>query len=115
MENLGDLCKLYVVSYVLLLDCVIQQYRAGCIDSYNLDPVHYFTAPALTWDIGLKHTKEIFLELLEKQEMYIFLEQAIRGRTSTITHRFAKANDHLKDYNPTKPESFLAYIDANNL
>ena len=115
MENLGDLCKLYVVSYVLLLDCVIQQYRAGCIDSYNLDPVHYFTAPALTWDTGLKHTKEIFLELLEKQEMYIFLEQAIRGGTSTITHRFAKANNHLKDYNPTKPESFLAYIDANNL
>ena len=115
LENLGDLCKLYVVSDVLLLDCVIQQYRAECIDSYNLDPVHYFTAPALTWDAGLKHTK-VVLELLEQQEMYIFLEQAIRGGISTITHRFAKANNHfLKDYDPTKPESFLAYIDANNL
>ena len=48
--------------------------------------------------------------------MYTFLEQTIRGGISTITHRHAKANNHnLPDYDPSKPESYLSYIDANNL
>ena len=48
--------------------------------------------------------------------MYTFIEQAIRGGISTIMHRYAKANNHhLPDYNPELPESYLGYIDANNL
>ena len=115
LQSLEDLCRLYVKSDVLLLDCVIQQYREECLSSFQLDPAHYYSAPGFTWDAGLKHSK-VTLELLKDESMYLFLEQAIRGGISTITHRFAKANNkYLKDYDPNKPESFLAYIDANNL
>ena len=115
LESLKDLVYLYIAYDVLLLDSVLQQYRTECINSYDLDPVHYYTAPGLTWDAGLKYT-EVELELLDDQEMYTFIEQAIRGGISTITHRYAKANNHnLPDYDPSKPESYLSYIDANNL
>ena len=115
LKTLEDLCRLYVSSDVLLLDCVLQQYRKECLSSYSLDPVHYYTSPALTWDSGLKHTK-VHLQLLENEEMYTFLEQSIRGGISTIIHRFAKANNiHLPDFDPIQKSSFLAYIDANNL
>jgi hypothetical protein len=91
------------------------EYRAECLASYQLDPVHYYTAPNLTWDAGLKHTGAT-LDLLKEQEMYLFLEQSIRGGISTICRRFARANNrHLSEYDPSQPESYLGYIDANNL
>ena len=62
LESLEDLVHLYITSDVLLLDSVLQQYRTECLNSYNLDPVHYYTAPGLTWDAGLKYTK-VELEL----------------------------------------------------
>ena len=38
------------------------------------------------------------------------------GGVSVISYRNAKANNPcLPDYNPTKEESYLWYVDANNL
>ena len=43
-------------------------------------------------------------------------EEGIRGGNSMIAHRYAKANNPLMpDYDPSKPKSFISYIDANNL
>ena len=115
LKSLNEMVHLYISSDVVLLGSVLQQYRTECLSSYNLDPVHYYTAPSLTWDTGLKFTK-VELELFSDPDMYTFIEQAIRGGISTITHRYAKANNHhLPDYNPELPESYLGYIDANNL
>ena len=98
LKSLNEMVHLYISSDVVLLDSVLQQYRTECLSSYNLDPVHYYTAPSLTWVAGLKFTK-VELELFT--DMYTFIEQAIRGGISTITHRYAKANNHhLPDYNP---------------
>ena len=115
MSTLQDYHDLYLKSDVLLLSCIIDQYRKECYESYGLDPTHYYTSPALTWDAGLKFCK-VKLELLQDEGMYMFMEQSIRGGISTITHRHAKANNKfLPDYNPADPSSFLLYIDANNL
>ena len=49
-------------------------------------------------------------------DMYIFLENAIRGGVSTITKRFARANNpYMPDYDETKPTTYIVYLDANNL
>ncbi len=45
MKTLADLCELYVKSDVLLLSDVITQYREESLESYGLDPLHYFSAP----------------------------------------------------------------------
>jgi hypothetical protein len=50
--------------------------------------------------------------------MHIFIESAIRGGISTITHRHARANNpYMKpeDHDPSTPNSYILYLDANNL
>lgn len=40
----------------------------------------------------------------------------MRGGVTVATKRFAKANNkYLKDYDPTKPSTYIMYYDANNL
>ena len=44
------------------------------------------------------------------------MELGLRGGVSTIVKRYAKANNHyLPDFNPNDRESYLIYLDANNL
>jgi hypothetical protein len=51
--------------------------------------------------------------------MYLFFESSIRGGVSTISKRFATANNpYLVDqtqYRPDDEQSYLLYLDANNL
>ena len=46
-ENLGDYHDLYVQSDTLLLTDVFQDFRAMCIEIYELDPAHVLSAPGL--------------------------------------------------------------------
>jgi len=63
----------------------------------------------------LKMTK-IELDLITDIEMILFIEKGLRGGISYIAHRHAKANNkYLPDYNPEKEDSYLMYLDANNL
>ncbi|MCP4458319.1 MAG: hypothetical protein GY816_09905, partial [Cytophagales bacterium] len=115
MRNMGDLCDVYVQSDVLLLADVLQEYRKECWENFSLDPLHYYTAPGLTFDAALVKTG-VRLELLKDPSMYQFFEKAIRGGISVISKRYAKANNkYLPDFDPSEPSNFLWYIDANNL
>ncbi|GFS62164.1 uncharacterized protein TNIN_395461 [Trichonephila inaurata madagascariensis] len=83
--------------------------------AYNLDPVWYYTAPGLSWDSMLKFTK-VKIELLMDYDMYLFVEKGIRGGISQCSNRYARANNKfLPNFEPSKPQNFLLYLDANNL
>ncbi len=118
MQTLQDYHNLYLLQDVLLLDDVIHAFREVCQKTYSLDPLHYYTAPGLTWDAGLKYTG-VTLDLLTDEDMFLFVEDGIRGGISMITHRYAKANHpDLEDigyYDATKPRCNILYLDANNL
>ena len=48
--------------------------------------------------------------------MLNFIEKGMRGGISTITHRYALANNkYMKNYDPQKESSYIPYLDANNL
>ena len=48
--------------------------------------------------------------------MLLTVEKGVRGGICHAIHRYAKAdNKYMKDYNKDKEESFLEYLDANNL
>ena len=47
---------LYLRQDVLLLNDVLLEFRRVCLETYNLDCMHYYTAPGLTFDAGLKFT-----------------------------------------------------------
>ena len=56
------------------------------------------------------------MELLKKPDMHLFFEKQIRGEVPTAFHRFAKANNKfMKDFDPSKPSTFIGYFDANSL
>lgn len=56
------------------------------------------------------------LELLTDPEMYLFVEEGLRGGISQITHRYARANNpYVQGYTPEQPHNFIMYLDANNL
>jgi len=69
----------------------------------------------MAWDAFLKKGN-VKLELLSNVDDYQFFEQAIRGGICMISKRYAKANNkYMKNYDPTKPSTFITYLDANNL
>ena len=48
-KNLGDYHDSYVQSDTLLLAEVFENFRNTCIKVYELDPVHFSSAPGLAW------------------------------------------------------------------
>ena len=47
LKHLGEYHDLYVLSDTLLLADVFQNFRNMCIKLYELDPVHFLSAPGL--------------------------------------------------------------------
>ena len=114
-QTLQDYHDLYLKSDVLVLADVFENFRNTCLKYYKLDPCHYYTAPVLAWDACLKLTKQE-LKLLTDYDMLMMFEKGIRGGISHISKRYAEANNkYMKDFDKTKPSTFIQYLDANNL
>ena len=86
IENLKQYHDLYLMTDTLLLADVFEQFRDMCLNNYELDPVHSYTAPGLTWKAALKMTK-VKLDLLTDIDQHIFIEDGIRGGVAMITQR----------------------------
>jgi len=80
-----------------------------------LDCLHFVTFPSLAWASALKFTG-VELDLITDPDAYLMIENNMRGGIATIFHRHAEANNPLVEgYDPTKPTSYITYLDANNL
>ena len=56
------------------------------------------------------------LELLTDENMLLSYEKDIRGGICEAITKYKKANNkYMKNYDKTKPSSYLMYVDANNL
>ena len=86
VENLKQYHALYLMTDTLLLADVFEQFRDMCLKNYELDPVHSYTAPGLTWKAALKMTK-VKLNLLTDIDQHIFIEDRIRGGVAMISQR----------------------------
>ena len=115
MKPIRDYHNLYLKTDVLLLADVFENFRDVCIENYKLDPAWYYTVPGLAWDACLKKT-EVRLELLNDIDMLLMIEKGIRGGVSTITKRYAEANNpYMKTYDSNSTNKYITYLDANNL
>ena len=94
---------------------MFENFREICQNNYELDPAWYLTSPGLSWDAMLK-VSGIELELLVDPDMLMMFEKGTRGGVSMISNRYSKANNkYMESFDETKPSSYIAYLDANNL
>ena len=116
LKNMGDYHDLYLETDVLLLANVFESFRKVCLDNYELDPAHFYTAPGLAWKACLKKTG-VNLELLKDPDMLLMFERGIRGGITQLVHKWAIANNPYMgcEYDPLRPTNYLQYLDANNL
>ena len=84
------------------------------LDSYEVDPSHYFTTPRLSFDTLLKYTN-VKLDYIEDPDILLFIENDITGGISTITKRYAKANITNVLILIKNDKSYITYLDAYNL
>ena len=83
MKNMGDYHDHYLKKDVLLLADVFEKFIDKCLKLYKLDACHYFSSPGLSWDGMLKMTG-VKLEKIIDIDMYLFIENKLRGRISYI-------------------------------
>jgi hypothetical protein len=115
-RNLGEYHDLYLKTDVLLLTDIFSKFRETSMKHYGLDPAHYVSAPALSWDAMLKKTG-VEIELFTEISMHDFIEKAKRGGIAMAGHRYFKANNPKMgdDFDPSQLTSWISYVDANNL
>ena len=59
---------------------------------------------------------KVELEKISDADMHVFIEKGMRGGISYIDKRFSKANNkYCPDYDRTKPEKCITYLNMNNL
>ena len=115
IKTMGEYHDLYLVSDVLLLTDVFENFRKTCMQYYKLDPCHYFTSTGLSWDAMLKMTN-IKLELMTDIDMFQFIEKGMHGGVSYIANQYGNANNkYMKEYDEKAPSKYIIYLDANNL
>ncbi|KAL0850902.1 hypothetical protein ABMA28_006811 [Loxostege sticticalis] len=115
IKDMGGYTDLYLKTDVLLLADIFENFRQVCKSNYQLDPAFYLTAPSLSFDAMLLKTG-VQLELLADLEIIRFIQKGIRGGICLCSTRYAQANNKYMPYHDhTEPDSFLVYIDCNNL
>ena len=114
-ENLGAFQDIYLKVDVVLLAAIFERFRESCHKEFSLDPAHYVSIPGLSWDSALRMTKAS-LDLLTDIDMVTMIEKGIRGGISCAMTHHAKANNpKVPNYNPNEPNTFITYLDVNNL
>ena len=115
-KNMSDYTRIYCIRDVLLLCDIFENFRKINLKEYDVDPlISGYTLPGISWYNMLRFTKQE-LKLIVDRKQYEDFEKGIRGGVSMCVTRHAKANNkYLKDYDPTKPSTYIFYVDENNL
>ena len=115
IKTMKDYHDHYLLSDVLLLADVFENFRQVVYESHKLDCLHFVTLPSLAWAMALKHTG-VELGLITDPEVYLMIENNLRGGIATISQRYASANNpQLNDFDPNEANNYITYLDANSL
>ena len=78
MNAASDYHDLYLKTDVSLSADVFERLINTCLECYRLDPCHYFSSTGLSC-VAMHKMTEIELELISDNDMYLFVEKAMRG------------------------------------
>ena len=118
VSSLLEISIYFIAADVMILADVFETFRDVSLTKgkFEIDPAHYVSAPQMAWDAMLKKTG-IVLDLISDPAMYRMIESGMRGGICMISKRHAKANNPPLGplYDPEQPNSYIIYLDANNL
>ena len=77
MTDLEDYHNFYLLTDVLLLANVFENFRDVYLQHYGLDPAHNYTSPGLSWRASL-NMMDVELDLLTDIDQHLFIEEGIR-------------------------------------
>ena len=91
-------------------------FRKMSLETYGLDPIHYYNLPGLPWDAMLNYT-DVELELITDSDMHQMVGKSMRGDLSNISHHYAILIIlvWMLIYNENEEPRTLTYQDANSL
>lgn len=112
-KTMADYTRAYCDLDVLLLADLYESLRNKCInfrEGYGLDPVHYVSAPSLSWDAMLlmNHKKDIRIENMTDKDMLLMVKSGIRGGMCQVM------NPPMQFF-PDDTENHIWYGDVNAL
>ncbi len=112
-ENIREYLELYVLLDTCLLGDVITKFRDKIFNIYQLEACHFFSLPTLSFQAMLKLT-EVEIELFIDPEMYLFIENSIRGGIVQVAKRYSRSNNKYlkKNFNRNQTSSYLIYLDG---
>ena len=70
MNTMKDHHDLYLKVDILLLTCVVENFRKECMNSFELNPAHFLSTPSYSWNALLKFT-DVNLKLISYIEVSI--------------------------------------------
>ena len=103
-SNMKDYMLLYNELDTGLLLETITQFRLSVMSKFGLDMAHYISLPQYAFQCMLRYTR-VDIGLVSDVDMFLFLQQGIRGGVSYCSTRLAQSSEEEK----------LIYVDANNL
>ena len=107
MIDLGDYHNFYLLTDVLLLADVFENFGDVCRQHYDLDPANNYTSPGLSRQAALEMTDEE-LELLTDIDQHLFIKEGISRRVAMISHRYAQTNTPgMGNYDVRKRSSYI--------
>ena len=80
----------YLKLDVFLLTDVFEAFRRVALDEDKLDPVHFVSLPAMSFQSAFKMTKET-IHLLNDPEMYNLFERGTRGGHTFVNKHHIKS------------------------
>ena len=111
-----DYHLVYLSSDVYLLSDCFELFRKNTMNNSGLDAAKFVTKHSLNFQEYLLLSREK-IPLITDREILDFIQKGIKGGFSVINQKLAIANNPLcpQFYNPSKPKSYMLYLDANNL
>ena len=114
IENMQQYQDLYLNLDVLLLADVFENFRPTFILDYGIDSAHYYTLLGFILNACLNFMEQK-LDLFTDSEQFLFIENAIRGGISVVSHRHAKVNNPLVSTTIPTPPLIFDLRRCNNL
>ena len=111
----GDYDNFYLLTNVILLVDVFENFRDVCLQHYGLHSAHNYTSPGLYWQAAPKMT-DVEMDLLIDFDQNLSIEERISGGMATISHWYTQTNSPgMENYDVSKCISYKMYMDASNL